>query len=117
LRNLYINPATNDLEFDSKNGFKMIEGDDELTQAVGITMKTAKQSWFLNPEHGFNRSVVQAKIYNEADVTDALYDAALQDERVGQVENIKFDYDKASRKLTVDYVIKKADGSEVEGGI
>jgi hypothetical protein len=117
LRNLMINPETNDLDMDSQNAFKLIEGDDELVQAVGIAFKTAKGSWFLNPDHGFDRTTVQTKIYDEAAITDALYETALQDDRVDQVEDIQFDYDKANRNLSVDFNFKKTDGSTVEGGI
>lgn len=117
MKNLYINPMTNDIEMDSNKSFKMVEGDDELIQAVSITFKTAKGSWFLNPEHGFDRSVVQTKQYNETAVTDELFETALQNERVDHVNDITFDYDKASRKLSVDFKFTKVNGETVEGGI
>ncbi|WP_369355616.1 DUF2634 domain-containing protein [Lysinibacillus capsici] len=119
MKNLYVNPATNDIELDGQNSFKMVEGDDELVQAVGITFKTAKGSWFLNPKgHGFDRTTVQAKQYDESLVTNALFEAALQDERVENIQDITFDYDKANRKLSVDFKFtKRGTGEIIEGRV
>ena len=39
MKNLYINPATNDIELDGQNSFKMVEGDDEIVQAVAVILK------------------------------------------------------------------------------
>lgn len=118
MKNLYINPANNDLELDGQNAFKMVQGDDELVQAVSETFKTAKGSWFLNPGHGFDRTTVQAKQYDETLVTNALFEAALQDERVENIQDITFDYEKATRKLAVDFKFtKKGTGETVEGRV
>lgn len=117
MKNLYINPATNDIEMDAQNNFKMVDGDDELVQSVSVAFKTAKGSWFLNPEHGFNRAVVQTKVYNETIVTDELYETALQDDRVNHVNDITYDYDKQNRKLSVDFNFTKQNGETVEGGV
>ena len=95
----------------------MIEGDDELVQSVSVAFKTAKASWFLNDQHGFNRAVVQSKVYNETIVTDELYETALQDDRVNQVNDIAFDYDKQNRKLSVNFSFTKQNGETVEGGV
>ncbi|HHB1907140.1 TPA: hypothetical protein ACOQ31_004814 [Bacillus cereus] len=119
MKNLYINPANNDLELDGQNSFKMVHDDDELVQAVTVTFKTAKGSWFLNPNgHGFDRTTVQAKQYDEALVTNALFEAALQDDRVENLQDITFDYNKAIRKLSVDFKFtKKETGETLEGRV
>lgn len=119
MKNLYINPATNDIELDGQNSFKMVEGDDELVQAVAVTFKTAKGSWFLNPKgHGFDRTTVQSKQYDESLVTNALFEAALQDERVENIQDITFDYDKEIRKLSVDFKFtKRGTGEILEGRV
>lgn len=118
MRNLLIDPETNDIAMDDQKSFKMVEGDDELIQSVGVVFKTAKGSWFLNPDnHGFDRTTVQTKVYDEVMVTDALFEAALQEDRIANIEEITFDYDKQKRKLAVDFKFNKADGSTVEGGV
>ncbi|MEK5110996.1 hypothetical protein [Bacillus sp. FSL R5-0677] len=118
MKNLYINPATNDIELDMQNGFKMVEGSDELVQAVAVAFKTAKGSWFLNPKHGFDRTTVQAKEYDESLVTNALFETALQDERVENIQDITFDYKKEHRKLSVDFKFtEKETGAVLEGRV
>jgi hypothetical protein len=118
VRSFYLNPETGDIEFDRRKSFVMVEGDDELVQSVGIALKTNKGEWFLNPDdHGFDRTVIQSKKYDEAEVTDALYETIFQDPRVSTVEAVTFDFDKASRKLSVGFTFTKQDGETVEGAI
>lgn len=117
MKSFYINPSTGDLEFDGQNNFKMTQGDEELVQCVSLTLKTNQGEWFLNPEHGFDRSVVQTKKYNEVMVNDAVNEAVLQDDRVRNIDNVTFDYNKAKRHLSVDFSFYKKDGSLIGGGI
>lgn len=115
MKSFYIDPNTNDICLDGQNNLKMVEGDDELAQCVGLTFKTNKGEWFLNPEHGFKRSVVQTKNYDQNEVYDELYEAALQEDRVNAIDEVNFDYDQTTRKLKIDFKFKKQDGSLVEG--
>lgn len=115
MKSFYINPSTGDLDLDAQNSIRMVEGDDELVQCVGLTIKTNKNEWFLNPDHGFKRSVVQTKKYDEAEVNVELYDAVLQESRVDTIEDVTFVYDKANRRLSVDFKFTKQDGEIVEG--
>jgi hypothetical protein len=117
LKSFYINPATNDLEFDGQNNIKMVDGDDELLQSVRMTIATNLNEWFLNPEFGFDRSVLQVKILEEDRVIDELYAAILQDERIASVEDITFDFDRVNRHLKIDFKFTKKDGQTVEGVI
>lgn len=115
MRSFFINPTTGDLDLDGQNNIRMIEGDDELVQCVMIAMRTNKGEWFLNPDHGFNRSVVQTKRYDEAMVSDEVYEAVLQEDRIVTIDELKFDYDRQTRQLKVDFKFSKEDGEMVEG--
>lgn len=117
MKTFYIDPSNNDIEFDGQNNIKMVDGNDELVQCVALTLKTNKNEWFLNPEHGFDRAVVQTKHYNEVMVNDALNEAVLQEDRARNIDEVAFDYDKATRHLKVDFKFYKKDGSLVEGGV
>lgn len=117
MRSFYINPATNDLDFDGSNNIKMVDGDDELIQSIKLIISTNVGEWFLNPEHGFDRSILQSKKVDESQATDALYAAVLQDERVATVDNIEFDFDRVNRKLDIKFTFTKKDGETVEGGV
>lgn len=117
MRSFLIDPSTNDIVMDGQNNFKMVEGDDELVQCVRLTIQANKEEWFLNPDHGFRRSVVQAKKYDPAEVNVELYDAVLQEDRVDSVEDVTFDYNKTSRHLDVDFNFKKPDGSVIVGRV
>jgi hypothetical protein len=117
VKSFYINPSTGDIEFDGQNSLKMVEGDDELVQSVAIAFKTNKGEWFLNKEHGFDRTVIQGKNFDEIVIQDELYETAYQDDRVNTVEAITFEHNRAERKLKVDFKFTKKDGSIVEGAI
>lgn len=113
----YINPATNDLEFDGQNSLKMIADDDELAQAARIKMTTNLKEWFLNPDDGFERFVVLGKNVEHDRVIDAIYAALLQIERIARVEDVKIEIDRKNRKAKVDYIFVKTSGETVEGSV
>lgn len=115
MRSFYIDPSTGDIAMDGQNNMRMVEDDDELVQCIGLTVKTNKKEWFLNPDHGFNRSVVQRKRFDQAEVNVELYDAVLQEDRVDTIEDVAFDYDKINRHLKVDFSFKKQSGETVRG--
>lgn len=115
MKSFYINPATGDIELDGQNNIRMVEGDAELAQCVSITLKTNKGEWFINPDHGFDRSIVQVKNYDPVEAQDALYEAVLQEDRVATIEDVVMDYDKANRHLKVDFKFRKENGELVEG--
>lgn len=116
MKSFYLNPLTNDVELDGSNNLRMVEGDDELIQSVWMVVSTNLEEWFLNIDHGFKRKIVLGKNVNFEAVTEELYAAILQDERVSSVEDIQFDYDAATRKLRIDFAFSKQNGEIVKGG-
>ena len=100
MKSLYINP-TGDIEFDARGELKLIGGKDELVQSVRQIIKTNVNEWFLNPSLGFDYSTVFVKKPNEEEITNALIEALTQDERIERVEDIKIEFDRKERNLTV----------------
>lgn len=95
----------------------MVEDDDELAQCVALTLKTNKGEYLLNPDHGFDRTTVQVKNYDQTVVTDAISAAILENGRVDKIESIDFNFDAASRNLSVDFAFVKPDGTTVGGSV
>lgn len=115
MRTFYINPATNDLELDGSNNFKMVEGDEEILQSVRLTIQTNINEWFLNPDFGFDRYMIQGKKIDEDLATDAIYEAILQDDRIEIVDDLTFNFDHSTRKLKIEFKFTKVDGDTLEG--
>lgn len=115
MKSFYLNPATGDVELDGQNDFRMVEGDAELVQCVAMALQTNKGEWFLNPDHGFERAIVQVKNYDLAEAQDAVFEAVTQEPRVSSIEDAAFEYDKAARHLRVGFKFRKEDGELVEG--
>lgn len=117
MKTFYINPDTNDLEFDGSNNLKYIDGDGELMQSVRLLIQTNLGEWFLNPEFGFDRSVILGRKYDPNVITDELYAAILQEERIAAVESINLDFNRSTRKLKIDFVLVKQDDNLLEGSV
>jgi Protein of unknown function (DUF2634) len=90
----------------------MVEGDEELAQSLQSVFQTRKGEWFLNEGHGLDRSPFLTKKFDEALATDAIAEAAAQEERIQQVENVSFK--REGRSLTVDATFVKPDGQPLQ---
>jgi phage baseplate assembly protein W len=117
LRTFYINPNTNDLEFNGSNNLEMINGDAEIMQSVRLILETNLEEWLLNPGFGFERSVVQGRKYDPNVVTEAVYAAVLQEERIASVEDIRLDFNRSTRQLKIDFVLIKQNNEILEGSL
>lgn len=113
----YINPSTGDIELDGQNDIRMVRGDAELVQCVSVALKTNKGEWFLNPDHGFERDIIQGKKYNAAEAEDAISEAVLQEPRVSSMRDVSFKFDASERRLEASFKFLKENGDLVEGAI
>ncbi|SDI16265.1 hypothetical protein SAMN05192534_12377 [Alteribacillus persepolensis] len=91
-----------------------VRGIDEIQQRFRQLLRTNKDEWFLDPEEGFDYSVIQGKNVNENDVQAALDDVADQMDEIESIENVNLDFDRSARKLTVFFVAVLADGDTFE---
>ncbi|WP_061567257.1 DUF2634 domain-containing protein [Geobacillus stearothermophilus] len=90
----------------------MVEGDEELAQSLQSVFQTNKGEWFLNENHGLDRTPFLTKKFDEALATDAIAEAAAQEERIQRVENVSFH--REERSLTVDATFIKNDGQPLQ---
>lgn len=107
--------SSGDIVIDGQNNIALISGDDELMQQVNEVLRDNVGEWFLNPLHGFERSEVQGKNFDNNRVIDAIYNAMLQIEEVNRIENINLDFDRKNRKITIVYNFTKSDNQAVNG--
>lgn len=94
--------------------FATVEGDNDLTQSVEHTLRTAKGEWFLDEEHGLERDAILGKFLNEEEATDAIIEAVTQDDRIASVEGIAYTFDKATRTIGVTMTLRKADDTTID---
>lgn len=90
----------------------MVEGDEELAQSLQSVFQTRKGEWFLNENHGLDRSPFLVKNFDEALATDAIAEATTQEERIQRIENVSFK--REGRSLTVDATFIKEDGQPLQ---
>ena len=91
-----------------------IEGVDEIVQRFRFVLRTNKGEWFLNPDEGIDFQVFWQKLPDEEEIRLALEDAASQVPEIDRIENIRIDFDRRNRILTVSFVAVLTTGEEVE---
>jgi len=93
----------------------MVERDEELSQSLRSIFQTNKGEWFLDHEHGLDRSPFLVKKFEEELANDALAEATLQEDRIQRIEQISFQ--REGRFMKVDATFMKKDGQplQVEG--
>lgn len=109
-----INDNTNDITLENGD-IKLVSGIDELIQEVKTVIKTNVHEWFLDPTHGFDYTTVWRKKPTDEEITQALFNAIEQIERIDRIENIRIDFDRRERTLSVFFVAVAINGERVEG--
>ena len=97
-----------------RGDFVEIEGVDEIVQRFRFILRTNKGEWFLNPDEGIDFKVFWQKLPDEEEIRLALEDAASQVPEIDRIENIRIDFDRRNRVLTVSFVAVLTTGEEVE---
>jgi phage baseplate assembly protein W len=105
-----------DFGLDGQNDLRLVSDDEELMQCITDIILTNLGEWKFNPLHGFARFDVLGHKYNQERATEELIAAILQEPRVSSVENVVWDFDRQSRKLTGTYKVIKQTGETLEGG-
>jgi hypothetical protein len=90
----------------------MVERDEELAQSLQTIFQTRKEEWFLNSEHGLDRTPFLTKKFDETLASDAIAEATAQEERIQRIENITFK--REGRSLMVDATFIKEDGQPLQ---
>lgn len=106
-----------DLQIDGQNNITLIYGDDELVQSIQETLSTNTGEWFLNEEYGLRRYEILGQKYNHDDAINWISEAIFQHEEVDRIEKIELDFDRKTRKISVEFEIVKKTGETVEGEV
>ncbi|MGG6311557.1 DUF2634 domain-containing protein [Paenibacillus macerans] len=88
----------------------MISGDADLMQSCRLAIGTNKGEWFLDPTAGITFSKFLGKKISEDEMRDELRAGLLQEPRIRSVDEITFDIDRKSRKMTVRFTASGMDG-------
>lgn len=115
MKTLYINPSTNDIEFNGSNSLKMVDGDDAFMQGIRIILRTNLGEWFLNLESGFARFNILGHKFDEEQAVEEVYAAILQNTEVQSVENVTAEFDRPNRKIIINYEVVRINGALVQG--
>lgn len=102
-----------DLSFDSNGELEMISDDDEFCQSLEMIVKISLGEFYLDETIGLRRDNLLTKNFDEELAQSDIIEALMQDDRVGEVNNISFTIDKETRTLSVDLTVIKTDGSTV----
>ena len=97
-----------------RGDFVEVEGVDEIVQRFRFILRTNKGEWFLNPDEGIDFKVFWQKLPDEEEIRLALEDAVSQVPEIDRIENIRIDFDRRNRVLTVSFVAVLTTGEEVE---
>lgn len=106
-----------DIQIGPDRNIVMVEGDDELLQAVRINLATNIGEWFLDLDFGLDYSHIFKKQFNEDRVRAEVVKAVHQEERVRKVTDYRFEFDRATRTASIYFKFTKLDGAELEGEV
>lgn len=110
------------LKLDSSGDLVMKDGElqlvsnaDELIQTFKTLLQTNKNEWFLNPEMGFDYSVINGvRVIDEEDLSFALQDVADQMDEIDRIEDIQIEYSRQTRQALIKCRAITVDGDELE---
>ena len=106
--------------FEIKNDdltLKMISGDEETCQDVERALTTRLGEFFLNLEHGMDYSEFEKKAPDISWLKYAITEAALQDERIKNISDIKINIDNQNRKAAIKFTGKIKGGDNISGEV
>ncbi len=104
-----------DLQLDGQNSLRMVEEADEKLQSVRLLLGTNTGEWFLNLLHGLAyETLLGQKQPSEELIRAAFLEAFEQEERIEEVLELSFEFDRAQRHLTVSFKVRM-DGEVIEG--
>ncbi|MFB7260361.1 MULTISPECIES: contractile injection system sheath initiator [Bacillati] len=93
---------------------EMVEGDEELKQALEMILKIRLGEFFLEENVGLDRTHLLTKQFDEELAHYDIVEALMQEERIEEISEITFSLDKTKRLLTVSVTVKKIDGTTIE---
>ncbi|VDG31366.1 hypothetical protein MUDAN_DOGOELCO_03214 [Lactiplantibacillus mudanjiangensis] len=90
----------NDFPINDDGTVPMVEGVEELAQAVRIRLGIPLGGWQIDPEVGLDRDSLMTRPFDEELATDAIRNCVLQDERIDSLNAASFEFDPKTRQMT-----------------
>lgn len=106
-----------DIMLDGQNDIVLVYDDDEFVQSLQELLSTNTGEWFVNDEYGLRRYEILGQKYKYDDAVDVISEAIFQHEDVDRIESIVLDFDRKSRKMTVQFEVVKKTGDTVQGEV
>lgn len=106
-----------DLVIDGNGDIVMVEGDEELAQAMEMTLQTRKGEFFLELEHGLVFDNLLGKEVNQEQARDDIIEVVSQEDRIASVKEVSFVDDWKNRTRLVSLKLQKDNGEtlSIEG--
>ena len=93
----------------------MIDGNELIRQKVQAVIGTNKGEWFLNVDEGIDFNNLLGKKKSDEIIRNEIIQGLQQVDSSFVLESFDSDFDKKSRKLTVNFKAKNSDGEIVSG--
>jgi hypothetical protein len=119
IKNLYLDPQTNDLVVDENTyNLRVTEGDEYLSQKIQNTLQFFFAEWFLDRSLGIPYfEDILKKNPDLKLVKNLLLNAVAGVSGVDKVLSFETDFDRGAREYTVDFEVLSSSGEVVEGQI
>lgn len=88
----------------------MVEGIDEVAQAVEHNLRIRLGEWFLNETVGMDREPFQRKNFDEREIVAEVTRTILDEERVNEVTEVNVSYEPRERYMTINFTANTTEG-------
>ena len=88
----------------------MIEGIDEVAQAVEHNLRIRLGEWFLNETIGMDREPIERKNFNEREIVAEVTRTILDEERVNEVTEVTVRHEPRERYMVINFTANTTEG-------
>lgn len=118
MRNLYIDPVTNDLILENRNLRLTATITEWLSAKIEQRLKTFFGEWFANQEIGVPYySEILGKQVDINNVQVIFSEVILATAGVAEIVEFSIDFDASTRTYSYDFIVLASMGEEVSGGV
>lgn len=99
-------------KFDNKGDWTlgMIEGVDEVAQAVEHNLRIRLGEWFLNETVGMDRTPIERKRFSKREIVAEVTRAILYDDRVREIVSLDVRHEPRERYLIINFKANTTEG-------
>lgn len=108
-----IDPATNDLELDSRGRLSMVDGTEARKQRLRLRLGTRAGEWFLDTRLGVPWLSLMEKGTSRNRIRAEMLKAIMADEEVERVEELNIGRITSDRRLTIEFTARLRNGERL----